>query len=141
SYASVFADSKINDDVDDSGTNIEIKSHKELLKNITYDDEEIEKEKQDEEFEKEKNDNKIEKEKNIYDVGKTNEIVKEKDINVAKGSMEFRKEKIQKPIPSTTRSPRKVSSSDKTVTEELTGTVSPATATTSKDSSTSKCKI
>ncbi|GJX54209.1 hypothetical protein Tco_0282578 [Tanacetum coccineum] len=86
SYASVFADSMINNDVDDS-------------------------EKQDEEFEKEKNGNKIEKEKNIDDVEITDEVVKEKDIDVATG-----------------------------IYEELTASVSPTTATTSKDSSTSKRK-
>nr|GEU51320.1 putative reverse transcriptase domain-containing protein [Tanacetum cinerariifolium] len=104
SYASVFDDPMINDDVDDS------------------------EKKQDEEFEKEKKDYKIEKEKNIDDVEKTNEVVKENDINVATGSMEFRNEKVHTPIPSPTRSPRKVSSCDKTVSEELTATVSPTPA-------------
>ncbi|GJR22361.1 hypothetical protein Tco_0970888 [Tanacetum coccineum] len=95
SYVSVFADSMINDDVDDFGTNIEPGSRKEHPENVTNDDEEIEKEK---------------------------------------------KEKMQTPILSPTRSPRKVSSFDKTVSEELTATVSPTTVTTSKDSSTSKRK-
>nr|GEU59038.1 hypothetical protein [Tanacetum cinerariifolium] len=70
----------------------------------------------------------------------TDEVVKQKDIDVATGSMEFRKEKMHTPIPSPTRSPRKVSSSDKIVYEELTTTVSPTTATISKDSSPSKRK-
>ncbi|GJT72793.1 hypothetical protein Tco_1032079 [Tanacetum coccineum] len=56
------------------------------------------------------------------------------------GSMEIRKEQKQTPIPSPTRSPRNVSSSDKTVSKELTATISPTTATTSKDSSTTKSK-
>ncbi|GKD11274.1 hypothetical protein Tco_1190959 [Tanacetum coccineum] len=57
SYASEFADSMINDDVDDSGTKIEPGSHKEHPKNVTDDDdEEIEKEKKDEGIEKEKKD-------------------------------------------------------------------------------------
>ncbi|GJS50166.1 hypothetical protein Tco_0600287 [Tanacetum coccineum] len=47
---------------------------------------------------------------------------------------------MQTPIPSPTRSPRKVSTSDKRVSEELTATISPTIAATSKDSSTSKCK-
>ncbi|GKA88941.1 hypothetical protein Tco_0810753, partial [Tanacetum coccineum] len=64
----------------------------------------------------------IEKEKNIDDVEKTDEVVKEKYIDVAMGSMEFRKEKMQTPIPSPTRSPRKVSSYDKIVFKELTAT-------------------
>ncbi|GKE38283.1 hypothetical protein Tco_1461688 [Tanacetum coccineum] len=68
SYASEFADSMINDDVDDSGTNIEPGSHKEHPENITDDDEKVKKEKNDEEIEKEKKDKEIEKETNIDDV-------------------------------------------------------------------------
>ncbi|GJZ65544.1 hypothetical protein Tco_0622240 [Tanacetum coccineum] len=69
------------------------------------------------------------------------EIVKEKDIaDDGTGSKEIRKEHKQTPIPSPTRSPRNVSSSDKIVSEELTATISPTTATTSKDSSITKCK-
>nr|GEX39459.1 hypothetical protein [Tanacetum cinerariifolium] len=60
SYASEFANSMINEDVDDSGTRIEPESHMEHQKNVNDDDEEIEKEK--------KND----------DVEKTDEVVKEK---------------------------------------------------------------
>ncbi|GJZ20591.1 hypothetical protein Tco_0557181 [Tanacetum coccineum] len=61
-------------------------------------------------------------------------------LDGASGSMEFRNEKMQTPIPTPTRSPRKDLSSDKTISKELTATVSPTTATTSKDSSTSKRK-
>ncbi|GJY09747.1 hypothetical protein Tco_0377932 [Tanacetum coccineum] len=114
SYASVFADFVFNDGVDDSGTKIEPGSHKEHPEYVTNNDEEIEKEKKDE------------KEKDIADDGT--------------GSKEIRKEQKQTPIPSPTRSPRNVSSSDKTVFEELTATISPTTATTSKDSSTTKRK-
>ncbi|GJY46266.1 hypothetical protein Tco_0435329 [Tanacetum coccineum] len=110
SYESEFSDSMINDDVDDS------------------------------EIEKEKKDKEIEKETNIDDVEKSDEVVKEKDIDVATGSMEFRKEKMQTPIPSPTRPSRKVSSSNKTISEELTAAVSLTTDTTSKDLSTSKRK-
>ncbi|GJV62774.1 hypothetical protein Tco_1473602 [Tanacetum coccineum] len=114
SYASEFVDSMINDDVDDS---------------------EIKKEKKDEEIVMEKDDD------DDDDVEKLDKGVKEKsNAGVATGSMEFRKEKMQTPIPSLIRSPRKVSSSDKIVTEELTGNVSPTPATTSNDSSTSKRK-
>ncbi|GKA05638.1 hypothetical protein Tco_0684758, partial [Tanacetum coccineum] len=67
SYASVFADSMINDDVDDSGTKIEPESHKEHSENVTDDDEE---------FKKEKKDNKIEKENNIDDVEKMDELLR-----------------------------------------------------------------
>ncbi|GKC92232.1 hypothetical protein Tco_1157674 [Tanacetum coccineum] len=95
SYVSEFANSVLNDDVDDS------------------------------EIEKEMKDKEIEKETNIDDVEKTDKVIKKKDIDVATGSMEFRQEKMQTPIPSPTRSPRKVSSSDKTVSEELTATVVP----------------
>ncbi|GJV01102.1 hypothetical protein Tco_1334671 [Tanacetum coccineum] len=99
---------------------------------------------------------KLEKEKKHDDDEKIDEVVMEKDdddvekvdggvkekrnADAATGSMEFRKEKMLTPIPSPIRSSRKVSSSNKTVTEELTNTVSPITATTSKDSSTSKRK-
>ncbi|GJV02132.1 hypothetical protein Tco_1335701 [Tanacetum coccineum] len=125
SYASVFVDSMINDDVvDDSDKN----------------DEEIEKEKKHDDDEKTNEILTLKIRNVIDDVEKTDEVVKEKDIDVATGSMEFRKEKMQTPIPSPIRSPRKVSSSDKTVIEELTDIVSPTTATTSKDSSTSKRK-
>ncbi|GJR74317.1 retrovirus-related pol polyprotein from transposon TNT 1-94 [Tanacetum coccineum] len=140
SYASEFADSMINDDVDDSCTRLEPGSHKEHSEIVNDDDDQIEKEKKDEEIEKEKKDKEIEKEKNIDDVEKTDEVVKEKDIDVATGSMEFRKEKMQTPILSPTRPPRKVLSFDKIVYEELTATVSPTTATTTKDISTSKRK-
>nr|GEX20122.1 hypothetical protein [Tanacetum cinerariifolium] len=132
SYASEFADSMPNDDVDDSDTRIEPESHNENPKNVTNADEEIAKEKKDDDGEK-PDDIFMEKD-DENDVEKVDEVVKEKDIDVATGSMEFRKEKMQTPVPSPTRSPRKVSSSDKTVSEELTATVSPTTATTSKDS-------
>ncbi|GJY60805.1 hypothetical protein Tco_0461462, partial [Tanacetum coccineum] len=101
SYASEFADSILNDDVDDSGTKIEPGSHKENPKNV--DDDEIEKEKKDEGIEKEEKDDTIEK---------TNKVDEEKDIVTdVMGS-----------------------------SKELTATVSPTTAITSKDSSTTKCK-
>nr|GEV77295.1 hypothetical protein [Tanacetum cinerariifolium] len=50
SYASAFADFVFNDDVDDSGTKIEPKSHKKHPNNVTNEDEEIEKEKKDKEI-------------------------------------------------------------------------------------------
>ncbi|GJX54671.1 hypothetical protein Tco_0283040 [Tanacetum coccineum] len=124
SYASEFADSMINDDVDDSGTRIEPESYKEHSKNVNDDDEEIEKEKKDDEIEREKKDD---------DVEKMDEVFKEKDNDeVVSGSMEFRNEKMQTPIPTPTRSPRTYLSSNKTISEELTATVSPTTATTPK---------
>ncbi|GJT91185.1 hypothetical protein Tco_1080030 [Tanacetum coccineum] len=151
SYASVFADLVLNDDVDDSGTRLEPGSHKENLEKVNDDDakiekdkdgEEIEKEKKDEEIEKEmeddrietdKTDEEIEKEKKVYTVEEMNEVVKEKDIvDDVTGSMEIKKEHKQTLISSPTRFPRNVSSSDKTVSEELTATVSPTSATTSK---------
>nr|GEW22277.1 hypothetical protein [Tanacetum cinerariifolium] len=132
SYVSEFADFMLNDDVDDSGTRIEPESHKEHLENVNDDDEEIEKEKNDDEVEKEKKDD---------DVEKTGEDVKEKDNDeVASGSMEFRNEKIHILIPTPTRSPRNDFSSDKTISKELTATISPTTATTSKDLFIPKCK-
>nr|GFA16613.1 hypothetical protein [Tanacetum cinerariifolium] len=65
SYASVFADFMLNDDVDDSGTRIEPESHKEHSENVNDDD--------DDEIEKEKKDDDNE------NVEKTDEVVKEKE--------------------------------------------------------------
>nr|GEU61070.1 hypothetical protein [Tanacetum cinerariifolium] len=111
SYASEFVDSVLNDDVDDSDTRLEPESEKENL------------------------------EKNNDNVEETDKVVKEKDIiNDVTGSTKIRKELKQTPIPSPTRSPRNVSTSDKIVSEKLTATVSPTTATTSKASSTTKHK-
>ncbi|GKE28857.1 hypothetical protein Tco_1444241 [Tanacetum coccineum] len=62
--------------------------------------------------------------------GKHNEDVEETDD--ATGNMETRNERIQPPIPTPNRSPRKDLSSDKTISKELIATVSPTTATTSK---------
>ncbi|GJX78879.1 hypothetical protein Tco_0327028, partial [Tanacetum coccineum] len=157
SYASEFADSMINDDVDDSGTRLESESHKEHLEIVNDDDDQIEKENNNEEIEKENKDDEIEKEKKHDDDEKIDEVVMEKDndddvekvdkgvkekcnADVEMGSMEFRKEKMETLIPTPIRSPRKVSTFDKTVIEELADTISPTTATTSKDLSTSKCK-
>nr|GEV34866.1 hypothetical protein [Tanacetum cinerariifolium] len=47
SYASEFADSVLNDDVDDSGTRLEPKNHKENLEKVDDDDVEIKKDKKD----------------------------------------------------------------------------------------------
>ncbi|GJT25710.1 retrovirus-related pol polyprotein from transposon TNT 1-94 [Tanacetum coccineum] len=152
SYASEFADSVLNDDVDDSGTRLEPGSHKENPEKVDDDDEEIEKEKKDDieiekekkddvEIEKEKKDEELEKEKKNDNVEETDKVVKEKDIfDDVTGSTKIRKEQKQTPILSPTRSPRNVSSSDKTTSEELTTTVSQTTATTSKVSSITKRK-
>nr|GEU47505.1 Gag-Pol polyprotein [Tanacetum cinerariifolium] len=132
SYASEFADSMLNDDVDDSGTRIEPESHKEQSENINNDNEVIEKEQKDDEIEKEKKDD---------DVEKTDKVVKEKDNDkVASGSMEFRNEKIQTPFSTLIRSPRTDLYSNKRISEELIATVSPTTTTTSKDLSIPKHK-
>ncbi|GJX00473.1 hypothetical protein Tco_0184386 [Tanacetum coccineum] len=127
SYASVFVDSMINNDGDDFGTKIEPESHKGHPEIVIDDDDQIKKEKNDEELEKEKKhddderiDEVVMEKDNDDDVEKVDEGVKEKcNADVAMGSMVFRKEKMQTPIPSPIRSYRKVSSSDKTVTEEL----------------------
>ncbi|GJW78622.1 hypothetical protein Tco_0140304 [Tanacetum coccineum] len=79
-YASEFADSMLSDDVDDSGTRIEPRSHKENLEVINDDDDVNDKDKQDEK-------------KNDDDVEKTNDVAKEKD-NDATGSMEIRIEQM-----------------------------------------------
>ncbi|GKD66714.1 hypothetical protein Tco_1308822 [Tanacetum coccineum] len=105
SYASEFANSILNDDVDNSVTKIERGSHKENPENVDDDDEEIEKEKKDKEIEIKKKDDNVEK---------MDKVVKEKDIvNDVTGSIEIGKSRT---------------------------TVSPTTATTSKDSSTIKRK-
>ncbi|GKD88511.1 hypothetical protein Tco_1364018, partial [Tanacetum coccineum] len=161
SYASKFNDSILNDDVDDSGNRIEPGSHKEHSENVNNDDKVIEKEKKNDEIGKEKKDDDVEKMDEIEkekkdddvekideieketkdDVEKIDEVVKEKDNDeFASGSMEFRNEKMQTPIPTPTRSPRTNLSFDKTIIEELTATVSPTTATISKDSSIPKRK-
>ncbi|GKC54921.1 hypothetical protein Tco_1077666, partial [Tanacetum coccineum] len=69
----------------------------------------------------------------VDDDGKEEEKVDEKKDNEM-GSLEARNEQMQTPIPSPTRSPREDLSFDKTISKELTTTVSPTTATTSKDS-------
>ncbi|GJX23598.1 retrovirus-related pol polyprotein from transposon TNT 1-94 [Tanacetum coccineum] len=162
SYASDFVDSVLNDDVDDSSTRLEPGSHKENPKKVNDDDVEIEKERKDDieiekerkddieiekekkddvEIEKEQNNEEIENEKNNDNVEETDKVVKEKYIvNNVTGSTKIKKEHKHTPIPSPTRSPRNVSSSAKTVFEELTATATPTTATTSKASSTTKCK-
>ncbi|GJR74750.1 hypothetical protein Tco_0087115 [Tanacetum coccineum] len=115
SYASMFADSMLNDDVDDSGTKIEPGSHKEnpeVVNDVNV-------------IEKKGND------KNDEDVEKMDDVKN----NDATCSMETRNEQMQTPIPTPTRSPRKDLSSDKTVSEELTALVSPNTATISKHKS------
>ncbi|GJS77285.1 integrase, catalytic region, zinc finger, CCHC-type containing protein [Tanacetum coccineum] len=136
SYASVFADSMLNDDVDDSGTRIEPESHKENPE-VVKDDDDV---------------NVIEKmddEKKV-DNDETTDNVEEKDDDdqtdhalvrpQAKGSMETRNKHMQTPIPRPNRSPKKDLSLDKIIYEELTATVSPTTATTSIQTSKFKRK-
>ncbi|GJZ22268.1 hypothetical protein Tco_0559307 [Tanacetum coccineum] len=91
SYASVFADSILNDegaDVDDTGSKIEPGSQKENPKRVS-DDDEIEKEKEVEKDMKEKENEEVRKEQNIVEkevanetnveTEKTNDVVKEKE--------------------------------------------------------------
>nr|GEY64712.1 hypothetical protein [Tanacetum cinerariifolium] len=128
-YASVFADSMLNDDVDDSGTRIR-KCHKK-----DDDNDEIEKDKKDDDNEN------VEK---IYEVVKEKENDDQTGYTLVgshvTGSMEFKKKRMQTPIPSPNRSPRKDLSYNKTISWELMATVSPTAATKSKDSSKSKSK-
>ncbi|GKA75442.1 hypothetical protein Tco_0781820 [Tanacetum coccineum] len=118
SYASEFADSMLNDDADDSGTRLEPRSHKENPKVVDDDDVVNVIEKKDDET-------------NDEDVEKTYDVAKVKN-NDATSSMETRNEQMQAPIPTPNRSPRKDLSYDKTISKELTVTVSPTTSTTSK---------
>ncbi|GJX66740.1 hypothetical protein Tco_0301083 [Tanacetum coccineum] len=58
-------------------------------------------------------------------------VDEKKDVEM--GRLETRAEEMQTPIPTTPRSPRTILSSDKTITQELTNTVSLPTTTTSKN--------
>ncbi|GKD61013.1 hypothetical protein Tco_1298522 [Tanacetum coccineum] len=69
SYASEFVDSMLNDDVDDSGTNIEPESHKENPEVV------------DDDVTKKKDDKKVEDEVKDDDVEKTDDAAEEKDNN------------------------------------------------------------
>ncbi|GKA94378.1 hypothetical protein Tco_0816416 [Tanacetum coccineum] len=134
SYASEFAYFMFNDDDDDDfGTRIEPGSHK-VNPEVVDDDEVNDKEKQDE--------------KKDDDAEKMDDAAEKKDNDDhtyhalvgthATGSMETRKEQMQTPIPTPTRSPRKDLSLDKIIYEEFMANVSPTTASTSKVSSKSK---
>ncbi|GJS31928.1 hypothetical protein Tco_0492548 [Tanacetum coccineum] len=98
-------------------------------------------EKDEDEDEDEVNDDDVEK---IDDVAEENDNDDHTDHTLvgtqAMSSMESRNEQMQTSIPTPTRSPKKGLSYDKTISEELTTTVSPTTATTSKDLSTLKSK-
>ncbi|GJR51344.1 retrovirus-related pol polyprotein from transposon TNT 1-94 [Tanacetum coccineum] len=94
----------------------------------------------DDETEKEKKDDKKDDKKANDDEKKDNKKANNDEKKDETSSMEIRKEKIQTPIPSLTRSPRKNLSSDKTLSHELTTAVSLSTATTSKVKSKSKAK-
>ncbi|GKD17606.1 hypothetical protein Tco_1206764, partial [Tanacetum coccineum] len=137
SYACEFADSMLNDDVDDSYTRIEPGSHKENSKVVDDNDDDVNViEKRDDENKDdniEKMDDAVEKE-NVDHLDHT--LVGPQ----ATGGMETKNEQMQTPIPTPNRSLRKDLSFDKTIFEELTTTVTPTTATTSKHSSKSKSK-
>nr|GEU95635.1 hypothetical protein [Tanacetum cinerariifolium] len=100
SYASEFTDSMFQDD-DDSGDRIEPGSHKEHSENVDDDDD----------------DDKTEKEKK--DDIKNDEKANDEEKKDETGSMETRKEKMQTPISSPTRSLRKNISLDKTLSKKL----------------------
>ncbi|GJW33870.1 hypothetical protein Tco_0053902 [Tanacetum coccineum] len=121
-YASTFVDYVFNDDVDDTSSKIEPESHKEKSENIDDDDDNelLVQQKKYEEVVKEKVVVEIKKETNVDDNSDKlhGEVVKEKEVDMS-GSQEIRKEQKQTPIPSPIRSPRNVSSSDKTISEEL----------------------
>ncbi|GJV60122.1 hypothetical protein Tco_1466222 [Tanacetum coccineum] len=139
SYASEFADSMLNDDIDDSDTRIEPESYKENPEVVA--DEDVSKKKDDEKDEDKVNDDDVEKEDDAV-VENDNDDHTDHTLvgNHATGSMETRNMQMQTPILTPTRSPRKVLSSNKTISEELTTNVSLTTATTSKDSSILKCE-
>nr|GEW29203.1 hypothetical protein [Tanacetum cinerariifolium] len=116
-YAGEFTDSIFLDE-EDSGTRLEPESHKENLKIV--DDDDVEKKKDDK-----KDDDDDDEDNDDHD---DHALVKNKVIS----SLEDRNEKIQTPIPSPPRSPRTDLSSDKTISQELTATISPTPATTLK---------
>nr|GEW38920.1 hypothetical protein [Tanacetum cinerariifolium] len=131
SYASKFADSMLNDDVDDSGTRIEPMSHKENLEVVANDD--VSKKNDDEKYEDEVNDDDVEKvddaaEEKYNEDHSNHTLVR----THATGSMETGNEQMQTSISTPTRSLRKDLSSDKIILDELTVAASPITATTSK---------
>ncbi|GJT40668.1 hypothetical protein Tco_0940533 [Tanacetum coccineum] len=106
SYASKFDASILDDDVDNSGNRLDPGSHKENPE-VIHDDDVNDDEKKDE---------------------------KEDDVRTHEmGSLENRTEKMQTPIPTPPRSPRRNLSSDENIVQELTDIVSPSTTTTSKD--------
>nr|GEW69240.1 hypothetical protein [Tanacetum cinerariifolium] len=137
SYASDLADSMLNDD-DDSYTRIEPGSHKENPKVVNDYDDVNKTEKEDKKDEKKDDD----AEKKTNDDVQKKDDAEEKDNNdhtdhalvgsQATSSLENRNEKMQTPIPTPPKYPRINLSLDKTISEELTTTVSPKTATTSK---------
>nr|GEW60280.1 hypothetical protein [Tanacetum cinerariifolium] len=130
SYASEFADSMLNDDVDDSGTRIELGSYTENLKVVDYDDVNDK-----QKLDKSKDDN-VEK---MDDVAKEKDNDDQTDHTLVRthttGSMETGNEHMQILIPTLTRSPRKDLLSDKTISEEFTAPISQTTSTTSKSKS------
>ncbi|GKC06358.1 hypothetical protein Tco_0997968 [Tanacetum coccineum] len=135
SYESEFANSILNDNVDDSGTRIELGSHKENPEVIDDDNVNKIKKKNDDRKDEtvEKMDDAEEKDNDDHT---DHSLIEPQET----GSKEIRNEKMQTPIFTPIRSPRKDLSLDKTILEELTTTVSPTTATTSKDLSTPKHK-
>ncbi|GJW42553.1 hypothetical protein Tco_0071352 [Tanacetum coccineum] len=162
SYVSVFADSMLNDDVDDSGTRIQPRSHKENPK-VVEDDDDLNAIKMKDGEKKDDNDEKVDDAEEKDNDDQTDHALVEPQAKgsiitphvasddlrdalfviyliFAHSSMETRNEQMQTPIPTLNRSHRTDLSSDKIISEELTNTVSPTTATTSKQTSKSKRK-
>ncbi|GJS05000.1 hypothetical protein Tco_0321508 [Tanacetum coccineum] len=126
SYAGEFADSMLNNDVDDFGTRIEAESHKENLEVVDDNDDDVNViEKRDDE----KKDNNVEKMDDVVEKDNVDHLDHKLVRPQATSCMETRNERMQKPIPTPNRSPRKDLSSDKTISDELTATISPPTAT------------
>ncbi|GJR10913.1 hypothetical protein Tco_0793565 [Tanacetum coccineum] len=126
SYSSEFAYSIFQDDDDDSSNRIEPRSHKKNPKTVDVDDEN-EKEKKDDKKDDDNDDDN-------NDDHTDHTLVKAQMA----GSLETRNKKMQTLIPSPPRSPRTNLSSDKSLSQELTDTVSPSPATTSQDQSKTK---
>ncbi|GJT87189.1 hypothetical protein Tco_1068906 [Tanacetum coccineum] len=129
SYASVFANSVFQDD-DDTGTRLEPGSHKENPE--TVDDDDVDKDKKDDE--NDDNDDNNDNNDDDNDDHEDHALVR----NKVSGSLETRNEKMHTPIPSPLRSFRTNLYSDKNISHELTATISPTPATTSKDRSKTK---
>ncbi|GJS93588.1 hypothetical protein Tco_0800556 [Tanacetum coccineum] len=131
SYASKFAYSMFQDYDDDSENKIDPRSHKEHPETVDDGDDENENKKKDDKKDDEKRDD-DEKKDDTKDKDNGDHIDHTLVGTQEAGSLEIKKEKMQTPIPSPSKSLRKNLSSKKTHSKELTDFITPSTATSSK---------